>query len=290
MFHGSNVALVTPMNADGSLDVKSYKDLLDLHIESNTDGIVVVGTTGEAPTVDFDEHIFLIEEAVKFIRGRIPLIAGTGANSTKEAIYLTEAAKKAGADACLLVTPYYNKPTQRGLIEHYKALANSVDIPQILYNVPSRTGVDIENTTVIELSKIPNIVGIKDATGDISRIKYLKDKVNPGLSFVSGDDLTFTEFLEAGGDGVISVTANIKPSEIHQICSLVSNKNFENAKEINNKLSSLHRAMFIESNPIPVKWLLSHLGLIKPFMRLPMSALEKNNEEFLVKALEEANA
>ena len=290
MFHGSNVALVTPMNADGSLDVKSYKDLLDLHIQSNTDCIVVVGTTGEAPTVDFDEHIFLIEEAVKFIRGRIPLIAGTGANSTKEAIYLTEAAKKAGADACLLVTPYYNKPTQRGLIEHYKALANSVDIPQILYNVPSRTGVDIENTTVIELSNIPNIVGIKDATGDISRIKYLKDKVNPGLSFISGDDLTFTEFLEAGGDGVISVTANIKPSEIHQICSLVSNKNFENAKEINNKLSSLHRAMFIESNPIPVKWLLSHLGLIKPFMRLPMSALEKNNEEFLVKALEEANA
>ena len=250
----------------------------------------MVGTTGEAPTVDFDEHIFLIEEAVKFIRGRIPLIAGTGANSTKEAIYLTEAAKKAGADACLLVTPYYNKPTQRGLIEHYKAIANSVDIPQILYNVPSRTGVDIENTTVIELSNIPNIVGIKDATGDISRIKYLKDKVNPELSFISGDDLTFGEFLEAGGDGVISVTANIKPSEIHQICSLVSNKNFENAKEINNKLSSLHRAMFIESNPIPVKWLLSHLGLIKPFMRLPMSALEKKNEEFLVKALEEANA
>ena len=195
---------------------------------------------------------------MKFIRGRIPLIAGTGANSTKEAIYLTEAAKKAGADECVLVTPYYNKPTQRGLIEHYKALANSVEIPQILYNIPSRTGVDIENATVIELSNIPNIVGIKDATGDISRIKYLKDKVNPELSFISGDDLTFTEFLEEGGDGVISVSANVKPSEIHQICRLIRNKDFKNAKEINNKLLSLHRAMFVESNPIPVKWLLSH--------------------------------
>lgn len=290
MFHGSNVALVTPMNADGSLDIKSYKDLLDLHIQSKSDGIVVVGTTGEAPTVDFDEHIFLIEEAVKFIRGRIPLIAGTGANSTKEAIYLTEAAKKAGADACLLVTPYYNKPTQRGLIEHYKALANSVDIPQILYNVPSRTGVDIENSTVIELSDINNIVAIKDATGDISRIKYLKDKVNPSLSFISGDDLTFTDFLEAGGDGVISVTANVKPLEMHQICSFVKNKDFKNAQKFNKKLASLHKAMFIESNPIPVKWMLSHLGLIKPFMRLPMSELERKNEEFLVKALDEANA
>ncbi len=290
MFHGSNVALVTPMNADGSLDIKSYKDLLDFHIQSKSDGIVVVGTTGEAPTVDFDEHIFLIEEAVKFIRGRVPLIAGTGANSTKEAIYLTESAKKAGADACLLVTPYYNKPTQRGLIEHYKALANSVDIPQILYNVPSRTGVDLENNTVIELSDVNNIVAIKDATGDISRIKYLKDKVNPSLSFISGDDLTFTEFLEEGGKGVISVTANIKPLEIHQICNFVKNKNFKNAQNINKKLASLHKAMFIESNPIPVKWLLSHLGLIKPFIRLPMSVLEKKNEEFLIKALEEANA
>ena len=290
MFHGSNVALVTPMNADGSLDIKSYKDLLDFHIQSKSDGIVVVGTTGEAPTVDFDEHIFLIEEAVKFIRGRVPLIAGTGANSTKEAIYLTESAKKAGADACLLVTPYYNKPTQRGLIEHYKALANSVDIPQILYNVPSRTGVDLENNTVIELSDVNNIVAIKDATGDISRIKYLKDKVNPSLSFISGDDLTFTEFLEAGGKGVISVTANIKPLEIHQICNFVKNKNFKNAQNINKKLASLHKAMFIESNPIPVKWLLSHLGIIKPFIRLPMSVLEKKNEEFLIKALEEANA
>ena len=290
MFHGSIVALVTPMNADGSLDIKSYKDLLDLHIESKSDGIVVVGTTGEAPTVDFDEHIFLIKEAVKFIRGRIPLIAGTGANSTKEAIYLTQAAKEAGADACLLVTPYYNKPTQKGLIEHYKSLARSVDIPQILYNVPSRTSVDIENNTLIELSNIKNIVGIKDATGDISRIKALKPKINKRFCFISGDDLTFADFLEEGGDAVISVTANVKPFEIHQICEFIKNKDYKSAKAMNQKLGLLHKAMFIESNPIPVKWILSYLGLIKPYIRLPMVELDKAYEQILVKSLDEANA
>ncbi|EAV46851.1 dihydrodipicolinate synthase [Methylophilales bacterium HTCC2181] len=290
MFQGSIVALVTPMNADGSIDIKSFSELLDFHIQSHSDGICVVGTTGEAATVDFEEHIYLIEQAVKFIRGRIPLIAGTGANSTKEAIYLTQAAKTAGADASLLVTPYYNKPSQRGLVEHHKAIAKAVNLPQLLYNVPSRTGVDMENITVMELSDVKNIVGIKDATGDISRIKSLKKEINSNFSFISGDDLSFTEFLEEGGDGVISVTANVKPFEMHKITTSIKNKNLLEAKQLNSKLDLLHQAMFIESNPIPVKWMLAHMGVIQPFMRLPMVELHKDNEGFVLKALEKANA
>ena len=290
MFQGSIVALVTPMNADGSIDIKSFSELLDFHIQSHSDGICVVGTTGEAATVDFEEHIFLIEQAVKFIRGRIPLIAGTGANSTKEAIYLTQAAKTAGADASLLVTPYYNKPSQRGLVEHHKAIAKAVNLPQLLYNVPSRTGVDMENITVMELSDVKNIVGIKDATGDISRIRSLKKEINSNFSFISGDDLSFTEFLEEGGSGVISVTANVKPFEMHKITTLIKNKNLLEAKQLNSKLDLLHQAMFIESNPIPVKWMLAHMGVIQPFMRLPMVELHKDNEGFVLKALEKANA
>ena len=290
MFQGSIVALVTPMNADGSIDIKSFSELLDFHIQSHSDGICVVGTTGEAATVDFEEHIFLIEQAVKFIRGRIPLIAGTGANSTKEAIYLTQAAKTAGADASLLVTPYYNKPSQRGLVEHHKAIAKAVNLPQLLYNVPSRTGVDMENITVMELSDVKNIVGIKDATGDISRIKSLKKEINSNFSFISGDDLSFTEFLEEGGDGVISVTANVKPFEMHKITTSIKNKNLLEAKQLNSKLDLLHQAMFIESNPIPVKWMLAHMGVIQPFMRLPMVELHKDNEGLVLRALEKANA
>jgi len=290
MFQGSIVALVTPMNADGSIDIKSFSELLDFHIQSHSDGICVVGTTGEAATVDFEEHIYLIEQAVKFIRGRIPLIAGTGANSTKEAIYLTQAAKTAGADASLLVTPYYNKPSQRGLVEHHKAIAKAVNLPQLLYNVPSRTGVDMENITVMELSDVKNIVGIKDATGDISRIRSLKKEINSNFSFISGDDLSFIEFLEEGGDGVISVTANVKPFEMHKIITSIKNKNLLEAKQLNSKLDLLHQAMFIESNPIPVKWMLAHMGIIQPFMRLPMVELHKDNEGFVLKALEKANA
>ena len=290
MFQGSIVALVTPMNADGSIDIKSFSELLDFHIQSHSDGICVVGTTGEAATVDFEEHIYLIEQAVKFIRGRIPLIAGTGANSTKEAIYLTQAAKTAGADASLLVTPYYNKPSQRGLVEHHKAIAKAVNLPQLLYNVPSRTGVDMENITVMELSAVKNIVGIKDATGDISRIRSLKKEINSNFSFISGDDLSFTEFLEEGGSGVISVTANVKPFEMHKITTSIKNKNLLEAKQLNSKLDWLHQAMFIESNPIPVKWMLAHMGAIQPFMRLPMVELCKDNEGFVLKALEKANA
>ena len=290
MFQGSIVALVTPMNADGSIDIKSFSELLDFHIQSHSDGICVVGTTGEAATVDFEEHIYLIEQAVKFIRGRIPLIAGTGANSTKEAIYLTQAAKTAGADASLLVTPYYNKPSQRGLVEHHKAIAKAVNLPQLLYNVPSRTGVDMENITVMELSAVKNIVGIKDATGDISRIRSLKKEINSNFSFISGDDLSFTEFLEEGGDGVISVTANVKPFEMHKITTSIKNKSLLEAKQLNSKLDLLHQAMFIESNPIPVKWMLAHMGVIQPFMRLPMVELHKDNEGLVLRALEKANA
>ena len=290
MFQGSIVALVTPMNADGSIDIKSFSELLDFHIQSHSDGICVVGTTGEAATVDFEEHIYLIEQAVKFIRGRIPLIAGTGANSTKEAIYLTQAAKTAGADASLLVTPYYNKPSQRGLVEHHKAIAKAVNLPQLLYNVPSRTGVDMENSTVMELSAVKNIVGIKDATGDIARIRSLKKEINSNFSFISGDDLSFTEFLEEGGSAVISVTANVKPFEMHKITTSIKNKNLLEAKQLNSKLDLLHQAMFIESNPIPVKWMLAHMGIIQPFMRLPMVELHKDNEGLVLKALEKANA
>ena len=270
MFQGSIVALVTPMNSDGSIDVGNFKNLLDFHIENKTDGVVVLGTTGECPTIDFDEHTFLIKEAVSHINGRIPVIAGTGANSTKEAVFLTQSAKEAGADACLLVTPYYNKPNQKGLFEHYKAINDAVDIPQILYNVPPRTGCDIENDTVIMLSQLSNIIGIKDATGELARIDFLKGKVKSNFIFISGDDLSFLEFMERGGCGVISVTANVKPDLMHNICHTILSGDKEKSRIINNQLTSLHKAMFVDSNPIPVKWLLNYLGLINKGIRLPL--------------------
>ncbi len=281
MFEGSIVALVTPMNQDGSLDLASFRNLLDYHIQNKSDGVVVVGTTGEAPTIDFEEHIFLIKEAVDFIRGRMPVIAGTGANSTKEAIFLTQEAKKAGADASLLVTPYYNKPSQRGLFEHYKAINDTVDIPQILYNVPGRTGCDLENNTVIQLSHLSNIVGIKDATGDLTRIDQLKNKTAEGFVFISGDDITFLDYLKRGGKAVISVTANIRPLLMHEICTLANERQYEKAVKLNHKLEILHKAMFIESNPIPVKWLMTQMGLIKQYMRLPLVELDPNNAKIL---------
>jgi len=247
---------------------------------------VVVGTTGEAPTIDFEEHIFLIKEAVGFIRGRIPVIAGTGANSTKEAIFLTQEAKKAGADGSLLVTPYYNKPTQRGLYEHYKAINDAVNIPQILYNVPVRTGCDLENDTVVHLSQLTNIVGIKDATGDLTRIDSLKNKTPNDFIFISGDDLTFLDYLQKGGKGVISVTANIRPLMMHEICDLAKDSQFVKAELLNKKLEVLHKAMFIESNPIPVKWMMTKMGLIKQYMRLPLVELDPNNALTLIQGFE----
>ena len=286
MFQGSIVALVTPMNSDGSIDIGSFKNLLDFHIENKTDGVVVLGTTGECPTIDFEEHTFLIKETVAHIKERIPVIAGTGANSTKEAIFLTLSAKEAGADACLLVTPYYNKPNQKGLFQHYKAINDAVEIPQILYNVPARTGCDLENDTVILLSQLSNIIGIKDATGELERINFLKEKVKKDFIFISGDDLSFLDYMERGGCGVISVTANVKPDLMHDICHNILNGNIEESRDINNKLISLHQAMFIDSNPIPVKWLLNYLGLIEQGIRLPLIELDKKYHTKLVKALE----
>jgi len=282
MFQGSIVAIVTPMNFDGSIDVGNFKNLLDFHIENKTDGVVVLGTTGECPTIDFDEHTFLIKEAVSHIDGRIPVIAGTGANSTKEAVFLTQSAKEAGADACLLVTPYYNKPNQQGLFEHYKTINDAVDIPQILYNVPSRTGCDLDNETVILLSKLSNIIGIKDATGELERIVFLKEKVNKNFIFISGDDLSFLDYMERGGCGVISVTANVKPSLMQNICHSILNGDIEESRKINKQLGELHKAMFIDSNPIPVKWLLNYLGLIKEGIRLPLVALDKKYHTNLI--------
>ena len=286
MFQGCIVALVTPMNSDGSVDVRNFRNLLDFHVDNKTDGIVILGTTGECPTIDFDEHTFLVKEAVSHISGKIPIIAGTGANSTKEAIYLTQSAKEVGADACLLVTPYYNKPNQNGLFEHYKAINDAVDIPQILYNVPSRTGCDLKNETVISLSQLSNIIGIKDATGELERINFLKNKVEENFIFISGDDLSFLEYMKRGGQGVISVTANITPALMHTICSHILKADIEKAENINEKLRSLHQAMFIDSNPIPVKWLLIHLGLIKQGIRLPLVELDIKYHSVMIEAYE----
>ena len=284
MFQGSMVAIVTPMNSDGSLDIKSFKSLLDFHIEKKTNGVVVVGTTGEAPTIDFDEHTFLIQEAVNHINGKIPVIAGSGANSTKEAIFLTKKSKELGADACLLITPYYNKPNQRGMFEHFKAINDSVDIPQILYNVPCRTGVDIDNKTVKDLSELKNIIGIKDATGEMDRLDELKNKVSKEFLFLSGDDTTFLDYMKHGGSGVISVTANIRPDLMNDACDKMLDQKHEDAEEINKKLEPLHRAMFVESNPIPVKWLLGYLGKINSKIRLPLVTLDQKYHQELVDA------
>jgi 4-hydroxy-tetrahydrodipicolinate synthase len=285
MFHGSIVALVTPMNPDGSIDFARYLKLLEFHINNNSDGVVVIGTTGEAPTIDFDEHVTLIKEAVNFVDGQIPVIAGTGANSTKEAIFLTEQAKKIGADACLLVTPYYNKPNQKGLYEHYKAINDAVDIPQILYNVPSRTGCDLANETIIQLSHLKNIVGVKDATGDLNRIDVIKNSVDKRFALISGDDLSFVDYLKKGGNAVISVTANLVPKQMHLICEEIQKYNYSEAETLNQKLQALHEMMFVEPNPIPVKWALSYLGMINGKLRLPMVELDKIYQVNLAKLL-----
>ena len=276
---GSIVALVTPMEFDGSIAWQSLFDLIDWHIESGTKGIVFVGTTGESATIDVAEHVQIIEQSSEHVKGRIPVIAGTGANSTKEAIYLTSAAKKAGADAVLLVTPYYNKPTQKGLVAHYSEIANQVDIPQILYNVPARTGCDLLPKTVLKLSKLKNIVGLKDATGDLARLEELKEVlanqiINESFLLYSGDDPTSAQFVLNGGSGTVSVTANVVPSEIAKICDFALKGSSREAIALNAKLDELNKCLFIESNPIPVKWILNRLGRIPPGLRLPLTALD----------------
>ena len=287
---GCLVALVTPMEADGSISWQHLNDLIDWHIESGTSGIVVVGTTGESATINVTEHVQIIEIAVEHANNRIPVIAGTGANSTKEATYLTSAAKQAGASAALLVTPYYNKPTQQGLIDHYLEIANEVDLPQILYNVPSRTGCDMLPETVFELAQHKNIVGLKEALPDLKRLEELKDVLkevlnNKSFLLYSGDDSTSTEFLIKGGHGTISVSANIVPKRMSKIFDLVNKGLIEEAKEVDSKLSILYEDLFIESSPIPVKWALNKLGRIPVGIRLPLTVLKQDFHNKIVQTL-----
>ncbi|MGY8848337.1 MAG: 4-hydroxy-tetrahydrodipicolinate synthase [Burkholderiales bacterium] len=273
MFKGSLVAIVTPMHEDGSLDLKSFRALIDFHVEQGTDGIVVVGTTGESPTVNFKEHHLLISTAVKHAAGRIPIVAGTGANSTTEAIDLSAYAKDAGADASLSVVPYYNKPTQEGLYQHYKSIAEAVDIPQIIYNVPGRTVVDINNDTVLRLSQISNIIGIKDATGNMGRGFDLLCRAPKDFAVYSGDDASSLAFLLQGGHGTISVTANVAPKLVHEMCVAVFEGELTTARSINSKLLRLHFDLFVEANPIPVKWAIAQMGLMETGLRLPLTNL-----------------
>ncbi len=286
---GSLVAIVTPMFEDGSLDIPSLNALIDFHIAQGTDGIVIVGTTGESPTVDFDEHCLLIKTAVSQVNGRVPVIAGTGANSTKEAITLTQKAKALGVDACLLVAPYYNKPTQEGIYQHFKAIADAVDIPQILYNVPGRTGCDITNDTTIRLAVHPNIVGIKDATGGIERGTDLILRAPKDFAVLSGDDATAMSLMLLGGSGVITVTGNVAPKLMHEMYVAATAGDAIAAREINAKLFQLHQKLFIEANPMPVKWVLVQMGLIKAGIRLPMVNLSPQYHDVLRNACKPAN-
>jgi 4-hydroxy-tetrahydrodipicolinate synthase len=279
VLQGSLVALVTPMLPNGDVDYVSLERLIDWHIEEGTNGIVSVGTTGESATLNLKEHIEVISHTCKYINKRVPVIAGTGANSTKEAVELTQESKLIGADYALIVTPYYNKPNQKGLISHYETIANAADINQILYNVPSRTACDMHPKTVDILSSHKNIVGIKEAVDDMARIKELVDisKNSEGNFFIySGDDPTFMESMYIGTHGVISVAANVIPKSISNICKLMKNDSFDEARLLNIKNSSLYKLLFTESNPIPVKWMLFRMGLIQNSIRLPLIELDKN--------------
>ena len=278
---GSLVALVTPMIPNGDVDYVALENLIDWHIEKGTNGIVSVGTTGESATVNFKEHLEVINHTVKYVNSRIPVIAGTGANSTSEAIELTMESKQIGADFSLLVTPYYNKPNQKGLIQHYTKVANEVDLPQILYNVPSRTACDLKPSSVKILSEHKNIVGIKEAVGDPKRIDDLIQISSNNEDFLlySGDDPSFLSMLKKGGDGVISVAANVVPEYISDICSSAFEEKFDIAEELDNKLSTLYELLFIESNPIPVKWMLYKMELIQKSIRLPLIELDKKYHE-----------
>ncbi len=278
---GSLVALVTPMEEGGEVDYESLEKLIDWHINQGTNGIVSVGTTGESATLDVDEHVQVIKHTVEHVNSRVPVIAGTGANSTSEALELTQESKQNGADFALIVTPYYNKPTQKGLISHYTKLANEVDIPQILYNVPSRTACDILPETVEILSTHNNIVGIKEAVDSKERIDDLISisSNNQNFQLFSGDDPSFIKMIQKGGDGVISVAANVVPNKISEICKLVEEKKHDEATFIDNTLSNLYDLLFIESNPIPVKWMLFKMNLIKNSIRLPLEELDKIYQE-----------
>ncbi len=288
MITGSLVAIVTPMHEDGRLDPGAFKKLIDWHVAEGTDGIVVVGTTGESPTVDVDEHKELIRLAVEHSRGRIPIIAGTGGNSTAEAVELTASAKQAGATACLSVVPYYNKPTQEGLYRHFRRIAETVDLPMILYNVPGRTVADLQNDTVLRLSQVPGIIGIKDATANIERGTDLVKRLPRSFAIYSGEDSTALALILLGGHGVISVTANVAPKLMHQMCAAALVGDVKRAREINLRLLGLHQRLFVEANPIPVKWALAEMGMIEHGLRLPLSPLSERFHQAVREALHEA--
>ncbi|MES9827133.1 MAG: 4-hydroxy-tetrahydrodipicolinate synthase [Candidatus Thiodiazotropha sp.] len=288
MFHGSMVAMITPMVEDGSLDDAALRALVEFHIRQGSDAIVAVGTTGESATLDEEEHCDVIRRVVDYVDGRVSVIAGTGANSTREAVTLTQCAKESGADACLLVTPYYNKPTQEGLYQHHKAVAEAVDIPQILYNVPGRTACDMLPETIARLAQAPNIIGVKEATGDLTRLHRLRELCDDSFEFYSGDDATGCEFLLQGGHGVISVTANAAPRLMHEMSIAALAGRDEEARAIDAKLAGLHSALFVESNPIPVKWAMMKLGLANRGIRLPLTWLSPSAEDEVLQAMHQA--
>jgi 4-hydroxy-tetrahydrodipicolinate synthase len=288
MITGSLVAIVTPMFEDGSLDFDAYRRLIEWHIADGTQGIVAVGTTGESPTVDPAEHGELIRVAVETVRKRIPVIAGTGGNSTSEAVELTRHAKKVGADATLQVVPYYNKPTQEGLYRHFRKVAESVDLPMIVYNVPGRTVADLANDTTLRLSEVPGIVGIKDATGDLARGADLLRRLPAQFAVYSGNDDSALALMLLGGHGVISVTANVAPRQMSQMCRAALDGNLSLARKLNNQLMPLHQKLFVEPNPAPAKWALAKMGRIKGGIRLPLVPLSAQYEAVVDAALKEA--
>jgi 4-hydroxy-tetrahydrodipicolinate synthase len=288
MFRGSMVALITPMQEDGSIDDDALTRLVEFHIEQGTDAIVAVGTTGESATLDEAEHCAVIRRVVELVADRIPVIAGTGANSTTEAISLTRCALEVGASACLLVTPYYNKPTQQGLYLHHKAVADAVSIPQILYNVPGRTACDMLPETVARLAEVSNIIGIKEATGDLQRLHQIREHCGSEFAVYSGDDATACEMMLQGGDGVISVTANVAPRLMHEMSQAALSGNRELALSLDQKLAGLHKALFVESNPIPVKWAVARMGLAGKGIRLPLTWLSDAAQPSVIGAMQQA--
>lgn len=288
MFKGSIVALVTPMHLDGSIDQAALADLIEWHIAAKTDGFVIAGTTGESATLEPEEHAALLSFVVQKVAGRVPVIAGTGTNSTRTTLKLTEGAKRAGADACLIVTPYYNKPTQNGLFEHYKTIAHKINLPMIVYNVPGRTACDILPETVARLSEIDNIIGIKEATAQLERALAIQKLAHPKFKIYSGDDLTALSLMENGAHGVISVTANVAPKKMAEMCAAALSKNLVRAREINAELNLLHQRLFLESNPIPTKWALQAMGKISPGIRMPLLPLDNKYHQEVKEAMQRA--
>ena len=286
LLQGSIVALVTPMNNHGEVDFENLKQLVEYHVQAGTDAIVSVGTTGESATLSIEENVKVILKTVEFAAGRIPVIAGTGANATSEAVTMTKLLNNSGIGGCLSVVPYYNKPTQEGMYQHFKAIAECTDIPQILYNVPGRTGSDLLPETVGRLSAIPNIIGIKEATGDISRVQKIKQLAGKDFFVFSGDDASCLEAMKLGAEGVISVTSNVAPKAMAEMCRLARQGQFSEAETINQRLMPLHKNLFIESNPIPVKWACYKLGLIAdPTLRLPLTLLSESAQPVVLDAL-----